>query len=1728
MGNLKKPGQTLPTPKHSVPVTNSLSTPPTVPPLQRNVQVRSLSSTPAASPPPLPPQQVAARRKKKKQQRRQRQEDEEQRIDDSPVRSRIIKPGQGQQPQARTLAKLPRVAQAAVPSTSAAPASARLPPRPVAAPQKDEYVEVTGEGGEIVLTRPRSDALNESIKSILGPRPSEVLEQHDREVRTKKQKLSAKLLKKEMMMEVDEAEGAGGTATPEVDTGNEADEECGGEENEEAEEWRAVVGKIVDEEIKSKEGEGEGKKEDGGDGMQEDGKDEKQEREDRNVLPNVKKEQLVPMAYQKALIERAKVGNVITVLQTGAGKTFVAIHLINWVHFEVEKKRQEEGKPKRMQFFLTQSVPLVHQQANVLAHNTSLRVGTLFGALNVNLCSAIEWKYNHEHFDILFVTAQLLLDSLAHGFIKMEQIALIVLDEAHHAKCNHPFAVILRDFYHRTPVEERPRILGLTASPLKSSKSEGVQEAKKLEGLFDAKLVTAPPETREELESFVAKPNTMTIEFEPSPSYSKTPLYEAVLDKAAMQDDGFKRYLESADRLLQHYGPKAYDLVWHVAFRRYKAKYIPLGPSPSDDEEDDPRTSLFFRRSRLEHHARIEENKKARKKEKKESNSRELEKLKTHLPVWMKEVEAHKPTCSFEQFSPKLKKLIEVLREFPSDPSQPFCGIVFVERRIDALILAEMLKEMARQEPDKLGWLRIDCVAGHGAGKGKNIGPRMQWKEQADVLTPFANGEVNLLIATSVVEEGLDVQPCNFIIRLYYNLSYKRKLHDIARSDAQIGALLQRFDDEDDDPEDFYGAATEDIEYFTNEQTGATITAHFALSLLQRFCRSLPKSDEFSINGPVFNLVRVVKGPRVTSPKVAKRLTAFWACKFLYAAGQLDDHFLPHHVLPAVEQVDATGAPIGSKRHTIEYERAFSRVWQPNELCGELTTLFATLLHFPGENGTTTWKGEVYRPVINIFVEGDEFPTSATSFGSIVVSVEQRAVLTIYTIAMFSAVLNKGLRVACEDIGEGKQEVLEFVYFVAELLPEAKLGEGGLKLEDLAWESMQKTKETRVEYKGVDPDVLEANLEDRVVVDFAKNHSRYFFHSVRADLHAQTKFTEPNRQTDKAPGIDNLLDYYLVFNDRFFHEMKVDMEQPLLQVGRLSKSVSFLSRTSASSSTPNQKRLRQHLPRFEMPQCYRVLFLPASIWRTGYMIPSILTDLDQSLLVDELNETTFDSRLDHEYLKTALTTPSAGLDQSYQRLELLGSSFLKLCCSLHIFVTNDRTMHERNLHRVRMKIVSNAALCEGGSASNLPPISSPDLSPLANDRRCGRTGGRAAIETRYGEEGGGSVREAFELGLMAAKALHVKLDSIPTWSDFAKLYGAPGPEVPVAAELRPVEEALGYVFKHSGVVQEALTHPSKMNNVSFERREWLGDAVLDFPVLRWGWKKWSELSEGHLTELKGAVVSNETLAALAVHLGLDRYLIYCLPFLFFLFFEREADESSVLPAENDTLAVNLAEYRKRVVAACVEEMESAKRENRQPRPYWLTLDPPKASADIVESLFGAIFIDSGFDPAATQAAFDHCLAPFMETFVNPSSLHVDTIWTLLELAQKNGCDDFSHVSSTLDTRTKPETGELIPKLSRVCVVAHKCILSSCYTANPKTAKKIASSRALEKLEQNRGFFSHFCNCPDRREIARELAAEEHQRKVDEGLVSEPDSSDEEAEQEEVIAAGEVGMEVDGA
>ena len=81
------------------------------------------------------------------------------------------------------------------------------------------------------------------------------------------------------------------------------------------------------------------------------------------------------------------------------------------------------------------------------------------------------------------------------------------------------------------------------------------------------------------------------------------------------------------------------------------------------------------------------------------------------------------------------------------------------------------------------------------------------------------------------------------------------------------------------------------------------------------------------------------------------------------------------------------------------------------------------------------------------------------------------------------------------------------------------------------------------------------------------------------------------------------------------------------------------------------------------------------------------------------------------------------------------------------------------------------------------------------------------------------------------------------------------------------QEKLGYQFKDSVLLRQALTHRSagKPNN---ERLEFLGDALLDFIVGELLFHSHPDASEGDLTRMRAAIVKKSALAAIASKLDI--------------------------------------------------------------------------------------------------------------------------------------------------------------------------------------------------------------------------------------------------------------------
>lgn len=101
---------------------------------------------------------------------------------------------------------------------------------------------------------------------------------------------------------------------------------------------------------------------------------------------------------------------------------------------------------------------------------------------------------------------------------------------------------------------------------------------------------------------------------------------------------------------------------------------------------------------------------------------------------------------------------------------------------------------------------------------------------------------------------------------------------------------------------------------------------------------------------------------------------------------------------------------------------------------------------------------------------------------------------------------------------------------------------------------------------------------------------------------------------------------------------------------------------------------------------------------------------------------------------------------------------------------------------------------------------------------------------------------------------------------------------PLLDALRRFEESTGVLFRDKTLLQRALTHRSYVNESRLflqadnERLEFLGDAVIDFVIGEHLYHRFPEMREGNLTNLRAALVREETLAEFARELNLGEFL----------------------------------------------------------------------------------------------------------------------------------------------------------------------------------------------------------------------------------------------------------------
>lgn len=117
--------------------------------------------------------------------------------------------------------------------------------------------------------------------------------------------------------------------------------------------------------------------------------------------------------------------------------------------------------------------------------------------------------------------------------------------------------------------------------------------------------------------------------------------------------------------------------------------------------------------------------------------------------------------------------------------------------------------------------------------------------------------------------------------------------------------------------------------------------------------------------------------------------------------------------------------------------------------------------------------------------------------------------------------------------------------------------------------------------------------------------------------------------------------------------------------------------------------------------------------------------------------------------------------------------------------------------------------------------------------------------------------------------------------------GETAPPAATAAE-DDLAHRIGHVFARPALLVEALTHPSavaphgplgrgkgrrRTAQRHYERLEFLGDRVLGLVIADLLWHRFETESEGHMTRRMAHLVRRETVARVALDIGLDRDLV---------------------------------------------------------------------------------------------------------------------------------------------------------------------------------------------------------------------------------------------------------------
>ncbi len=474
--------------------------------------------------------------------------------------------------------------------------------------------------------------------------------------------------------------------------------------------------------------------------------------------PLLKKNRIFYRQYQNNIIKGCKGRNSLIVLPTGLGKTIVGILLVS---------EALEKYPESKIIILAPTRPLVSQ------HNDSCED---FLNIDSNLITSFTGKISPEKRILLFSnskiivsTPQVIKNDVERGRYDLKLVSLIIFDEAHRTRGNYAYCFISTEYFNTC---QDPLILGLTASPGKNYLR--IQEL--CDSLFIENVIFKTYEDKD-VKKYIYDIDTY-LEFVDLPI--------KVIELSAVWYNLFEKFLKFfIQKKLIPPNKRYYSKLDFLGISRdltlslkYENGYLP------ELSEEDYLNALYFQSPRI-----IDSLREGalniqsifsycssfisllHAKDLLESQNitlflKFLEKLEYKSG---QEILSAKRIVNSEHFKfiknnlvqnnindyshPKIEKLFSIITEETEDYRNNKM-IVFTQYRA----MAELLKNLIKERFESL---RVEKFIGQST-KPDDFG--FSQDKQIEIIKKFKEGTLDILVATSVAEEGLDIPNVNAII----------------------------------------------------------------------------------------------------------------------------------------------------------------------------------------------------------------------------------------------------------------------------------------------------------------------------------------------------------------------------------------------------------------------------------------------------------------------------------------------------------------------------------------------------------------------------------------------------------------------------------------------------------------------------------------------------------------------------------------------------------------------------------------------------------------------------------------------------------------------------------------------------------------------------------------------------------------------------------------------------